>query len=41
LVSEFHVEARDGGWVVTGPLTVGLQLVNDYLGYLNLDPPWK
>ena len=34
LVNEFRVEARDGGWVVTGPSTVGLQLVNDYLGYL-------
>ena len=33
-VSEFRVEARDDGWVVTGPSAVGLQLVNDYLGYL-------
>ena len=34
-VSEFRVEARDDGWVVTGPSAVGLQLVNDYLGYLD------
>lgn len=33
-VSEFRVEARGDGWVVTGPSAVGLQLVNDYLGYL-------
>ena len=33
-VSEFCVEAGEDGWVVTGPSTVGLQLVNDYLGYL-------
>jgi len=33
-VSEFRVEARDDGWVVTGPSAVGLRLVNDYLGYL-------
>jgi len=34
-VGEFRVEARDDGWVVTGPSAVGLQLVNDYLGYLS------
>ena len=34
-VSELRVEARDDGWVVTGPSAVGLQLVNDYLGYLD------
>ena len=33
-VGEFRVEARDDGWVVTGPSAVGLQLVNGYLGYL-------
>jgi site-specific recombinase XerD len=34
-VNGFRVEARDDGWVVTGPPAVGLQLVNDYLGYLD------
>jgi hypothetical protein len=34
LVSEFRVEARGDGWVVTSPSAVGLQLGNDYLGYL-------
>ena len=33
-VSELRVEARDDGWVLTGPSSVGLRLANDYLGYL-------
>jgi site-specific recombinase XerD len=33
-VSEFRVEARNDGWLLTGPCSVGLQLVNDFLGYL-------
>lgn len=32
--SEFRVEPRGEGWVLTGPPGVELRLVNDYLGYL-------
>ncbi len=32
--SELRVERRDDGWVVRGPGFDGLELVNDFLGYL-------
>ncbi len=31
---EYRVEAAAGDWVVSGPQSAGLALVNDYLGYL-------